>query len=125
MRKDILKVIEDDEETIKVEFKGTFEDLFISFEAVSRAALEGIKGQCESKAQIQSAQIELTDRYLKVFMETNPSGLLVLYDQLTNGMIEIIRKVDNTQSKKEFLDAMMEIITKSFEKLKEDCDTND
>lgn len=125
MRKDILKVIEDDEETIKVEFKGTFEDLFIGFEAVSRAALEGIKRQCESKGQIKSAQIELMDRYLKVFMETNPSGLLVLYDQLTNGMIEIIRKVDNIQPKKEFLDTMMEIITKSFEKLKEDCDTND
>ncbi len=125
MRKDILKVIEEDGETIKVEFKGTFEDLFNGFEAVSRAALEGIKGKCESKGQIKSAQIELMDRYLRVFMETNPSGLLVLYDQLTNGILEIVRKVDNTQPKKEFLDAMMEIITKSFEKFKEDCEKND
>ena len=60
MRKDILKVIEDDEETIRVEFEGTFEDLFNGFEAVSRAALE-----------------------------------------------------------------MMEIITKNFEKFKEDCEKND
>ena len=125
MSKEILKVIEDGEETIRVEFKGNFDDLMNSFEAVCRAALEGVKVHYKNKGQIKSAQIELMDRYLRVFMETNPSGLLVLYDQLTNGMLEIVKGVDNTQPKKEFLDAMMEIITKSFEKFKEDCDKND
>ena len=125
MRKDILKVIEDDEETIRVEFKGTFEDLFNGFEAVSRAALEGVKNKLESKGKIKTAQIELMDRYLRTFMEVNPTSILILYDQLTGGILDMVKNVDDTQPKKEFLDAMMEIITKNFEKFKEDCEKND
>lgn len=125
MNKDVLKVVEQNGDTLQVEFKGNFDDLMNSFEAVCRAALEGVKVHYKNKGQIKAAQIELMDRYLRVFMETNPSGLLVLYDQLTSGMLEIVSNVDNTQPKKEFLDAMMEIITKSFEKFKEDCDKND
>lgn len=125
MSKEILKVIDDDEETIRVEFKGTLDDLMNSFEAVCRAALEGVKAHCKNKGQIKTAQIELMDRYLRAFMETNPSGVLVLYDQLTNGILELVKNIDDTQPKKEFLDAMMEIIAKSFEKFKEDCEKND
>lgn len=124
MSKEILKVIEYDE-MLKVEFKGNFDDLFNAFEAVSRAALEGIKGKCESKGQIKSAQIELMDRYLRVFMEVNPTSILILYDQLTGGILDMVKNIDDTQPKKDFLDAMMEIITKNFEKFKEDCEKND
>ena len=124
MNKDVLKVVEQNGDTLQVEFKGTLDDLMNSFEAVCRAALEGVKAHCKNKGQIKTAQIELMDRYLRAFMETNPSGLLVLYDQLTNGILEIVKNIDDTQPKKEFLDAMMEIITKSFEKFKEDCDKN-
>ena len=124
MNKDVLKVVEQNGDTLQVEFKGTLDDLMNSFEAVCRAALEGVKAHCKNKGQIKTAQTDLMDRYLRVFMEVNPSGLLVLYDELTSGMLEIVSNVDDSQPKKKFLDAMMEIITKSFEKFKEDCDKN-
>lgn len=125
MIREVMKIYEEDEDIIKVEFKGNFNDLFNSFDAVCRAALEGVNQKCKSKGEVKSAQIELMDRYLRTFMEINPSGLLVLYDQLTSGILEMVNFAGNTEPKKKFLDAMMEIITTNFEKFKEDCEKHD
>lgn len=110
---------------LKVEIRGTLEDVMDSFEAICQSSLEAVKIHTQSKGQQKAAQIELMDRYLKTFMQENPTGLLILYDQFTNGILDSIKGVEECKPKKDFLETMMSIITKSFKDFEKDLGKND
>ena len=110
---------------MQVGIHGSFPQLLNAFNGISRSILEGISINGRNAGEKKSMQIDLMECYLNAFTDANPDAVLILYDQFTNGLLETVKNAPVGQPKKQFLDAMMQIITKAFEKFKEDCEKND
>lgn len=110
---------------MSVAMSGSFNDVLNAFNGVCKGAIEGIKNSTDDKAEIKQMQIDLMQRYLESFCESEPFGVLILFDQFLNGLLDIVKEAENTESKKNFLETMIKIITKAFEDFKKDCEEND
>lgn len=112
-------------DSIGVSISGRFEEVKASFEAICRSVLEGVELNSKSKGEKKQMQIDLMDSYLSAFYDVNPDTVLILYDQFTKGILNIVKNAPDGQPKKEFLEAVMQIITTAFEKFRKDCEEND